>query len=104
MVREILSAEVASHVDMQVVGQCANVDLRTEIPRVMANVVILRRDASTDEGWHQQLLTAHGDLKVVVVVDEGRGASFHQLLDDPSPVTLVRAVRRALLGLGMKAH
>jgi len=104
MMREILSAEMASQSDMQVVGQCANVDLAAEIERVMPNVIILRRFDGTDDGLHMRWLGAYRDVKVVVVMDESRGASVHHLLDDPSPDMLVHAVRRALQSVGMNTH
>ena len=104
MMREMLGAEMVSQADMQVVGQCANADLVAEIRRVTANVVVLRRYPGTDDGLHLRWLATHQDLKVVVVMDESRGASVHHLLEDPSPVTLVHAVRRALESVGMNAH
>ncbi len=104
MMRELLSAEMASQADMQVVGECANAELVVEIERVMANVVILRQHAGADDGLYLRLLGAYRDLKVVVVMDESRGATVHHLLNDPSPVTLVHAVRRALQSVGMNTH
>ena len=103
MTREILSAEMASQADLQVVGQCANADLVAEIERVAANVVILRRHAGIDEGFHMRLLGEHDRLKVVVLMDE-RQAAVHCLLDDPSPSEVVVALRRALQSVGMNAH
>jgi hypothetical protein len=102
--REILSAEMMLHADVQVVGQCANVDLAAEIDRVMPNVIIVGRVDDTDDGPHLRWLGLYREVKVVVIMDERRGASVHHQLDDPSPATLVQAVRGALQSVGVNAH
>jgi hypothetical protein len=85
---------------MEVVGQCGNDELDRSVRRLAANVVILQDSPGNEDGGLSRLAGLCLDVKVVLIRDDGRRASVHDCrrvhLADPSPATLVDAIRRAL--------
>lgn len=100
MMRDIVDGAIESQVGMAIVGQCGNQQISGAIRQHNANVVILSRDEASSDDLYKQLLVTYPQLKVVVMTDDGRGASlfeFRQLdLVEPSPVALIDAIRAAV--------
>jgi hypothetical protein len=100
MMHDIVNGAIESQADMEIVGQCANRQLEVAIRRRRANVVILKEEEASAREIRNWLLLTYPDLKVVVMRDDGRGASLfefrHVDLVEPSPVALVDAIRAAV--------
>src|SRR5215207_6707072 len=92
MMCEILDGAIASDGDMVLVGHCANRELAEAVRDRDAHAAILSKAEGFDE-LREQLLRTYPQLKVVVVIGDGRGATLfecrHLDLVEPSPVGLL---------------
>ena len=100
MMRDIVSAAVASTSDMRIAGYCSNADLQQAVEREHPDVVIVGRTGDPLDPLLTQLLVTDPRLKVVVMSAGGENATLLELrrsfVADPSPAMLVEAIRRAV--------
>jgi len=100
MMHDIVDDAVEAQADMEIVGHCVNSELDAAIPRYGANVIIVAEDATAIHDMPSHLLMKYPDVRLVIVTGDGRRASLFELrhleLDEPSPVTLIDAIRTAM--------
>jgi DNA-binding NarL/FixJ family response regulator len=100
MMHDIVGGAVESQADMEIVGHCANRELKAAIRRYGANVIVLEEDTASAHDLHKQCLLTYPDLKVIVMTGDGRRATLFELrhldLIEPSPVVLIDAIRAAV--------
>jgi hypothetical protein len=100
LTQDIVEQVVGSEPGMLVVGHCANAELPSAVQRADANVVIVEGTTAAGPDLLIRLVTVRPSLKLIVIAEGGRKASLYEMrhlqLLDPSPTTLVGAIRSVL--------
>jgi DNA-binding NarL/FixJ family response regulator len=97
LLRSILARAVGSQADMEVTEHLAETDLDSAIARGRIDVLIVSDRTWKSEARYRKLLIARPSLKVFLLTEDGRNATFLELtrarLMDASPAAIVEVIR-----------
>lgn len=98
--RSIVENAVAAQADFQLAENGESADLDEALARSGANVLIVEERADRSEAFYRALLVTHPSLKVFILTQAGRNATFIGIrrlrLADTSPTLLIEAIRAEL--------